>query len=451
MSIRNRLLWSLLAAIGGLWLVAIGISYVDVHRELDQLFDAQLAQSAKLLSSQAGHELLELEAIEQEDVAQYAQRFAVQLWSADGALLLRMGPAPPSRLSPIESGFSDAIVDGIDWRVYSDRDLEHGILVQMGEPHTGRQRLAAQMAIDALLPLLVALPLMGALIWWIVSRGLAPIRRIGEQVARREPQNLEPLGVETPPAEVQPLIERLNDLFRRIRHSVENEKRFTADAAHELRNPVAAIRAQAEASLGEQDLVTMRSGLSRIVLSATRLSRLVDQLLLLARLDAKGTNLALPETDLVRVARQTLAEMAPGAIERGASVHLDAPERAFIRGDAALLESLLGNLIDNAMAHGGAGVHITTRIVPRDGALELSVIDDGAGVPLELHVRLGQRFFRGEPAAVSGSGLGLSIVSRIAELHGAAIRFGPGPADRGLSVQILFPQPFFSHSLETPS
>jgi two-component system, OmpR family, sensor kinase len=436
-TIRRRLLWSLLGAVGALWLIALVMSYYDAHRELDQLFDAQLAQSAQLLSSQAGHELLELEELEREDLQQYARQFAVQLWDARGRLLLRMGAAPAARFSDTEHGFSDATVHGRQWRVFSDWDVEHRILVQMAEPDDARARLAAQIALNALLPLVAALPLMGALIWWIVTRGLAPIRRISEEVARRDPGTLDRLDIGAAPGEVHPLIERLNALFERIERSIANEQRFTADAAHELRNPVAAIRAQAEASLVAADPGVLRAGLSKISASAIRLSRLVDQLLALARLDARD-RIAFSSVDLVSVAKQTLAELAPSAIERGATIDLEAPDAAIMAGDAALLAAAIRNLAENAIAHGGPGVRIATRIARVDGAYDLIVEDDGPGVPADERANLGRRFYRGEAREAEGSGLGLSLVERIAALHGATPAYDEGPHHRGLQVRIRF-------------
>ena len=438
-TIRKRLLFSLLGAVGALWIIALVASYYDAHRELDLLFDAQLAQSAQLISSEAGHELLELEELEREDLQQYARHFAVQLWDTRGRLLLRMGAAPATRFSEAEHGFSDATIEGQRWRVFSDRDVEHQILVQMAERHDAREQLAAQIALNALLPLLVAVPLMGALIWWIVTGGLAPIRRISEEVARRDPGNLDRLDVGAAPGEVHPLIERLNALFERIERSIVNEKRFTADAAHELRNPVAAIRAQAEASLGAQDPSAMRAGLSNIAASATRLSRLVGQLLALARLDAGKNRSSFTELDLTKVAKQTLAELAPSAIERGAAIDFEGPDSAIVAGDAALLAAVIRNLVENAVVHGGSGVHIATRIAEVTDAYELIVEDDGPGVPVEQRGHLGRRFFRGEAREAAGSGLGLSLVERIVELHRAAIKYGEGPGHRGLQVCIRFP------------
>lgn len=437
-TIRKRLLWSLLSALGAIWLVALVVSYYDAHRELDQLFDAQLAQSAQLLSSQAGHELLELDELEREDLQQYARHFSVQLWDTSGRLLLRMGAAPATRFSDAERGFSNTNIAGQEWRVFSDWDVEHRILVQMAERHDARARLAAKIALNALLPLVAALPLMGALIWWLVTGGLAPIRRISEEIARRDPGNLDRLDIGSAPGEVHPLIERLNALFERIKDSIANEKRFTADAAHELRNPVAAIRAQAEASLGAEDPSDVRAGLSRISTAAARLSRVVDQLLALARLDAVTDRISFTSVDLVGVAKQTLAELAPAAIERGAMIDLEAPEPAIVPGDAALLAVLIRNLVENALIHGGPGVHITTRITKIDGAYELTVEDNGPGVAIEQRDNLGRRFFRDETSQAEGSGLGLSLVERIAELHGAATMYGEGLSQRGFRVCTRF-------------
>jgi len=438
-SIRNRLLWSLLAAVGGVWIVALILSYMDAHRGLDRLFDAHLAQSAQLLSSQAAHELLEMDELEHKELQPYAQQFAVQLWDERGQLLMRMGPAPTMRFSPVEHGFSDATMDGVHWRVFSDWDLRHRVLVQMAEPHEARERLAAKMAFNSLAPTIIALPVLGGLIWWIVGAGLAPIRQVAAEVAQREPRSLARLSADAP-REIQPLIERLNALFGRIERSIENEKRFTADAAHELRNPVAAIRAQAESSLGESDAQVVREGLSRIALSAERMSRLVGQLLSLARLDAKAEGVALETLDLTRVAQQTLAERAPAFIAAGGSVDLYGPEVAEVSGDAALLEVLIRNLLDNALRHGGQGVHATVRIGCDDREVALEVVDDGPGVPAALAARLGQRFVRAANAQTEGSGLGLSIVARICELHGATLSFSPGPNGRGLQVRVRFPR-----------
>ncbi len=436
-TIRKRLLWSLLGAMGSLWIVALIASYYDAHEQLDQLFDAHLAQSARLLSSQAGHELLELEELEQEDLQQYAQHFAVQLWDSRGRLLLRLGAAPTERFSDTEQGFSDATIAGQHWRVFSDWDFEHQILVQMAERHDARERLAAQIAFNAMLPLIAALPLMGALIWWIVTSGLAPIRRISEEVERREPGNLDRLDIGAAPGEVHPLIERLNALFERIERSMASEKRFTSDAAHELRNPVAAIRAQAEASLGTEDPNAVRTGLENISASAARLSRLVDQLLALARLDAAKDTTSLASVDLNHLAKRTLAELAPRAIEHGATIALESSDAAMVSGDPALLASVIRNLVENAVLHGRRGVQITVSVVALDDACELIVEDDGPGVTVEQRASLGRRFFR-DTNQVEGSGLGLSLVERIVELHGATLTYGEGSQHRGLRVSVRF-------------
>jgi two-component system sensor histidine kinase QseC len=310
-------------------------------------------------------------------------------------------------------------------------------LVQIAQRHDDRERLAAQIALNALLPLIAALPLIGGLIWWIVGKGLAPVRRISEEVGRRDPGNLDRLNIGAAPAEVHPLIERLNALFERIERSIRNEKRFTADAAHELRNPVAAIRAQAEASLGAEDASAVRAGLANISASADRLSRLVDQLLALARLESSKDNLSLVSVELNQIAKQTLAELAPRAIERGAAIALESSTPATVSGDPALLASVIRNLVENAIIHGGPNVHVTVRIETVANGFELIVEDDGAGVAVDRRASLGRRFFHGADDT-EGSGLGLSLVERIVELHGATLAYGEGSQRRGLQVRIRF-------------
>ena len=439
-SIRNRLVAALLVTVSALWGVGVFASYFDAHRELDQLFDAHLAQSAQLLSRQAGHELLEMDDLEDEELRSYAHTFAFQLWSSRGELLMRMGAAPMTRFSSVEEGFSDVSIEGQVWRVFSEWDTEHQVLVQMGERHDTRERLAARIALNGFAPLIVLLPMMGVLVWMIVNDGLRPLRRVGEEVAQREASSLASLEISDLPAEVKPLAERLNALFQRIARSLENEKRFTADAAHELRNPTAAIRAQAETALAAGDAQSLRSGLIHVLDSSQRLARLIDQLLALARLDTRTDALQIRDIDLVTLVRRTLAEIAPSAMERGATIDLEAPESALVCGDAVLLDVCIRNLVDNALAHGGAGVRITTRITECDSTWNVNVMDDGAGVRPEVLDRLGQRFFRAADASSPGSGLGLSIVERIVQLHHAAIRFESGHAGRGLSVTIAFPK-----------
>lgn len=435
-SIRRRLVALLLAVLAGAW-IAIGVAtYVDSHREIDALLDAHLAQSARLIIAQAGHELEDLDVEEIEDVAGYRRRVAFQAWEGGRKLVLRSAGAPATRLSRVESGFSDAVLDGRRWRIFSGWDHDHEVLVQVGEDHSARERIARRIARNTLLPLLFALPLVGALVWWVVGRGLAPLRELGREVELRGPQDLRPLGLRDPPVEVVPVAATLDRLFERIRESLDSERRFTSHAAHELRTPMAAIRAQAEVARTADEPGAREVALGRVIEGCDRAARLTGQLLMLARVDEATAGTDFVACRLDAIVRRVLAEQAPWAMERGATFELEADETV-VHGDAVLLEVLIRNLVDNAVRHGGAGA-VSVVVSAGGGGARLVVEDRGAGLADEDMQRLGQRFYRAASARGSGSGLGLSIVARIVELHGAVLRYGRGRGGTGMRVEVDF-------------
>jgi len=438
-SLRRRLLALLLSALAGVGVLLAIATYYDTHRALDQLLDAQLAQSARLLTQQAGHELLELEPLENSGVESYAQKFAVQVWNRQGELVVLSAGAPNQRFSTIERGFSDATIQGEEWRVFSDWDIDGQALVQVAELHNTRNELAMRVALNSIWPLLLALPVIGVLSWWLIGAGLRPLTRIGAQVSSRDPRNLEPLATDALPNEVRPLVERLNELFARIVLSLEGERRFTADAAHELRNPVAAIRAQAEAALTSTLPGAQHDAFKNIVASAERLARIVDQLLMLARLDVQSTAPPLQRLEIVSLVRATLAELAPDLLAQGVDLELEAPESLAVKGDAALLQVVVRNLIDNAAKHAGASPKIWVRVEAKEGDVALNVADNGPGISEQDRAQLSRRFYRGAAAQGIGSGLGLSIVARIAQLHGGTLEAGSRHNGKGAVVVVRWP------------
>ena len=435
-SIRRRLVALLLLVLIAAWVGIGGATYVDSHREIDALLDAHLAQSARLVIAQAGHELEDVEVEDLEDVPGYRQRVAFQVWQDGSTLVLRSAAAPSGRLSPVESGFSDAELDGRRWRIFSGWDGEHEVLVQVGEDHAARERIARRIARNALLPLLLALPLVGLTIWWVVGRGLRPLRELGDELALRGPQDLRPLGLRDPPREVVPVATTIDRLLERIRESLDSERRFTSHAAHELRTPMAAIRAQAEVARDATDAGVRNAALEHVIEACDRAAHLIGQLLLLARVDETAAGAGQVQCRLDEIARRVLADLAPSAMEQGVALELDADE-VVLRGDPALLEVLVRNLADNAVRHGGsAAVRVTVRAGP--GGASLSVADDGPGLTDDERAHLGQRFYRAASARGAGSGLGLSIVGRIAELHGARLIFGRGEGGTGLRAEVRF-------------
>ena len=435
-SIRRRLVALLIGVLAAAWVGIGAATWVDAHREIDVLLDAHLAQSARLVIAQVGDEPEELDLEDLEDVPGYRQRVALQAWIGGTQLVLRSPAAPGMRLSPVETGFSDAVHDGQRWRVFSGWDDEHEVLVQVGEDHAARERIAGRIARNALWPLLFALPVVGLLVWWVVGRGLRPLRELGSALAQRGPQDLRPLGLDDPPLEVAPVAETIDRLLGRISQSLDAERSFTAHAAHEMRTPMAAIRAQAEVARDASDAGVRQAALGRVVEACDRAARLVTQLLLLARVDEDAAGVGRVRCRLDDVVRRTLAEQAPAAMARGVTIELEA-DAADVYGDPALLEAMARNLVDNAIRHGGPG---TVRVAVERNAqgVRLAVEDSGPGIEEAEREQLGRRFFRGESAHGPGSGLGLSIVSRIADLHGARLVFMQGGNGRGLRTEVHF-------------
>ena len=248
-SLRNRLLVMILGGVAAAWMGAAVFAYRDARHETDELLDGYLAQSAALLVAQAGDDLGELDLEHAPQLHRYARRVAFQIWEDGTKLRVHSPNAPDRRLSPRSDGFDDVEVDGQRWRVFSSYDRHRRTLVQVGEARQARDAVALAVARGLAAPLVIALPVLGVLIWLAVTLGLAPLGAVGRGVAQRDPANLTPLDVGSPPREVAPLVASLNALFERVRGSLEHERRFTADAAHELRTPIAALRAQAEVAL----------------------------------------------------------------------------------------------------------------------------------------------------------------------------------------------------------
>lgn len=445
-SLTLRAVLLVVGAVAALWLVAAGLTWRAAEHEAAEIFDGHLTQAASMLIAQTALEIEEPEELEDEGHAplthRYARKVAFQVWEKGRTLLVHSPNAPSERLGAVEEGFSDSRIDGKDWRVFSAWNGERKLLVQVGERAESRQDLAEEIAFGLLTPLFWGLPLLALLVWWAVAQALRPLAELGEEIAHRSADRLDPLPVDAVPNEVAPLVERLNALLQRVDSALVAEKRFTGDAAHELRTPIAALSAQAQVALAENDPRLRQNALRSVLLAAERLARLVEQLLTLARADS-ALAAAWPEVDLVELAREAVAEMAPGALARGVEIELEpaSPGPLPVRGERGWLAILLRNLIDNAVRHSPQSGVVRVFLQADAGRVRLTVIDHGPGVPVAQLPRLGQRFWRGESdgnSASTGSGLGLSIVRRIGELHAATVSFDVAEGG-GLRASVLLP------------
>lgn len=436
-SLRRRLLALLLGAVGTVWLALALSSYFDAHHEIDEMFDAQLAQSAQLLLAQATHEIDEINFERERFGHKYQRRFIFQILDHKGHVLLHSAGAPAVALAS-QPGYSNIQLNGEKWRVLARWDADGEYQAQVAERHAPRGELARAIALRMLLPALVALPLLALLIWLGVSKGLTPLGRIARDVASRAPQHLAPLDVQQAPREILPLVEALNGLFGRLNQALENERRFTSDAAHELRTPLAGLRVQAQVALRAQDDAERRHAIEQVVEGADRATRLVEQLLTLARLDPEVARASHQPLDLRAVASGILSVLAPAAVAKRIELSLTEGSPVAVHGDAAMLDVLIRNLVDNAVRYTPEGGTVTVTVNSEHGRAILEVCDTGPGIPPEEQGRVLERFYRGLGTGQSGSGLGLSIVKRIAQLHDAELYLGERSGGNGLKVRVLF-------------
>ncbi len=439
-SLQARVLALALAAVGAVWIGAAVFTWREARHELDELLDAHLAQAAALLVVQLAPKTDDDERGEAPELDRDARRVAFQIWR-EGELVARSANAPAQPMTQTHKGYTSSVIAGERWRVFATRGKQHRLQVYVGERLDSRTSILVALLRGLVAPMLFALPAIALLLWWAVWRGLLPLRRLSRAIAARDPRALEPIASpdERLPSEIAPLVAALDALFARIVELLESERRFTADAAHELRTPIAAIRAQAQVALGAGDDGAARTQALRATLAGCdRATRLVEQLLTLARLEAAAPEHAQP-VDLAAVAREVLAELAPGALARGQSLELDADGAWPVRGNAPLLAVLMRNLADNALRYGGDGARVVVALAREAQRVVLQVDDSGPGMSDDERSHLGERFYRVLGSAAPGSGLGWSIVRRIAAVHGAQIETARSTALGGLAVRVSFP------------
>jgi two-component system sensor histidine kinase QseC len=453
-SIRRRLLLTLLSTTALIWLVTAVTSYIDARHEIGELFDAQLAVSARTLLTVAGHELEELSGTPQDaphihfttdkpllsNGHPYEHKLTYQLWKVpENSLMMRSFNAPDSPLSEVSNGYSEVVIGNEAWRIYSLTDPLSGFQVQVGEAMAIHKELTDAIIMRIGSPIIVALPLLTLLIYIGIGRNLKPLQRLAQAVVRRAPDNLEAIDASHAPSEIQPLVNGLNNLFARLGRAFESERRFTADAAHELRTPLAALRIQAQVARRSKIPAQREEAIDKLLEGVDRATRLVGQLLTLARVDPE-TGLGQGEpVDLQRLAEAALADHEHQAREKGIALELQASKGLGINGHRETLCILVRNLLDNAIRYTPKGGKVEVTLAVNRGVIALCVADSGPGIPKEERERIFGRFVRLAGQETNGSGLGLSIVQRIAELHNATIRVDRA-ALGGLEVCVEFPE-----------
>jgi two-component system sensor histidine kinase QseC len=441
-SLQGRLLLLVLGLVVGVWLATATLTWIDVRHELDELLDSHLAQAAALLVVQQAAEIDDdHRGVDAPTLHRYAPKVAFQVFH-EGRLALRSANAPAEPLLEFSGravdGFKTITIGGTAWRVFATHGRERDVQVFVGEQVESRNSILWAVLRSSLGPMLLALPVLALAAWWAVRQGVAPLRLVGRVLAQRSPQALQPIAVTGAPSEMTPMLDALNGLFARIAELLASERRFTADAAHELRTPIAAIRAQAQVALGAAADAERLHALQATLQGCDRATRLVEQLLTLSRLESDAAH-ALVAGDLAALTRQVVADAAPLALGKQQTIEVNATEPCTVRGDATLLSVMIRNLVDNAIRYSPSRASVKLAVSNAQGVVQLSLDDSGPGMSAADMERIGERFFRVVGSGQDGSGLGWSITRRIAAVHRAVVRVARSTSLGGLSVEVEFP------------
>lgn len=464
-SIRKFLLINLLLAITiTTTLTAIGNYYLD-QKDIQEHLDTLMAISALSYQALLGDDLHQrpllkiqdtLETIPQkvetyyqrpllddEPPEHYLDKFNFQVWTDGGRLLLHSSNAPKIPLTADKDGFSDKWIGKQKWRVFTAYNNKAGIRTVLAERYDTRNELGHRIAQDDLYIMLLTFPLSGLLIWIIIGRGLDSLDRVAQEVANRAPSHLEPVNITEVPEEIKPVLDELNKLFFRLKEGFEREKRFAADAAHELRTPLAALKAQAQVALNTTVVEKKNIALQKLIASVNRSTHIVQQLLTMSKLVPEAASINdLDEVNLQRITREVLAMLAPAAVEKQIELEFEPDERTpVIAGNPTALSILIRNLVDNAIRYCKENGQVIVKVYRQEDEVVLEVCDNGPGIPDELQERVFERFFRVLGNKSPGSGLGLAIVRQICALHNGRVVLESPQEGTGLIVKVFFPIP----------
>lgn len=442
-SLRGRLFVILVAATGLIWLCATAWIFLQTRSEVEHVLDTRLQEAARMVSSLAiNGDVVSSGTPEFSSAlipdAGYERQLSCQIWSLDGRLVARSSGAPDGSLGNQRDGFSDQQVGGEPWRVYAVSDLKKGIRVLVGDRLGLRERLVSDLIRGLLWPTLIIVPLLGLLIWTSLGRGLRPLQLMAAELKGRSLDDMKPIDAMHTPPELLPLANSLNSLFARVEAARQLEREITAFAAHELRTPLAGLKTQAQVAIATNDPAAREIALRHIVVSVDRTSRLVRQLLAMARLDAQsGVELK----DAVNLGK-LLDEIAGPDSTAACSVRVVLNPSLYdisLVTNRDLLTIALRNLHENALQHMPNVGAVKWSASINNAFATITVEDEGPGIPENELPLVTNRFFRGRHKSPSGSGLGLAIVQLALEKVGAALTLDNRCDRAGLRATLSFP------------
>lgn len=367
------------------------------------------------------------------------EKFIFQIWNKDGKPLMHSINHPTVSLKNAPNGFSDRVIGEDDWRIYTTYDSKTKEKIAVAELYNLRRELADDIARSNANILLITYPLFGILVWIIISFALRSITRVTTEISNRASTFLEPVQLAEIPTEIKPLVAELNRLFIRLKLAFERNKRFAADAAHELRTPLAALKTHVQVAIKADNETDRINALQKVIESVDRSSHVVTQLLTLSRLGDEEDLADTKPVDLHKLTTEIMAYLAPHALEKNIDIELAPPPKdALIYGNDTALGILIRNVVDNAIRYTPPQGSVKVRIIDAGTQVIFRVIDTGTGIPAELRERVFERFYRILGTKASGSGLGLAIVRQITALHHASIHLSTPPNGVGLQFDVAF-------------
>ena len=433
-SIKTRLLTAITIALTLATLSAAVAIYFSVENEINRLLDNSLRQVALAYQNVRSQDILRI----RKDFFAQDESMVVQITDPNTgakALSRSMDPLPIAD----QIGFSNVKIGGEIWRLYTAQN-SYGQIIEVAQPTFVRSEIALQSAKSVLLPLFFMLVLIALVCQIIIGQGFRALSRTTSAIGRRSPSSLTPLSLKGLPSEIEPLVSSLNNLLEQLSDSLIAQKRFASDAAHELRTPLTALTLQIQLAERAKTEEARQKAFGRLKDGIKRATRLVTQLLTMARLDPDNRSQPLLPLDLTALAHSVCDELAPLAAQKNIALKAAAEIPAVAIANEDALRLLMNNLCDNAMRYTPADGHIEIRTYIHDSKAFIEVCDDGPGVPETERERIFERFYRAEGTKTSpGTGLGLAIVRRVAELHGGTPSLDDGLNGKGVCFRISFP------------
>ncbi|MFV2056554.1 MAG: ATP-binding protein [Thiohalomonadales bacterium] len=450
LSIKKRFLAVFLTLLTLMVTITVSKIYIDAKQQIRELFDAELAQEAHLILDitlaeyselLSGREISEAIGVENtllKNLHKYHNQIVFQVWNKKGQLIIRSADIPNTPMIDIDQVFVNKTIGDKRWRIYSVYDQDSNVRVQVAQHFQRRSTLIGVISKQLFWSIIILLPLFIPIIYLSVNRALAPFMQITRHIQQRAIHSLEPINVTQVPDEIRSIITALNSLFGRLRIAIDDIVVFTSNAAHELRTPLTSQKLHAQIALETKDPQIRQDALREVMSGVNHSTQIVEQLLMLARLDPEDDVQEHEVAELNEITQDRIAELVPLAFEKNIEMSLDADEKFAVLGKPPLLAVLVRNLVENAIRYTPENGKIDISIRHEPLKIILQVADSGPGIPINERQNVFKRFYRGEKTGDTvGTGLGLSMVERIAQIHKATISLADSSYN-GLQIEIAF-------------